>query len=511
LISLRPALVLLACVISVSNLAAQAPSLGLFQSQADIGSVAPAGGAVYDPAAKTYTLTAAGENMWAKTDAFHFLWKKASGDLAISADIRFPHPGGNPHRKAALLFRQSLDADAVYADAAVHGSGLTSLQFRETRGDYTRDAELNIDLPTRVRVEKRGDRFTLFLAQAGQPLRPSGMDITLHLEGEYYLGLGLCSHDKSTTETAVFSNVSIEPLGPPTTDNFTIHSTLQTISTEPQFRRSIVAYTADSYFEAPNWSRDGKDLIFDMDGRILRVPADSPTLQAPQTIDTGDTIHCNGSHGLSPDGTLLAITCETTASPGARIYLVPSAGGKPRMLTETPQSYFHSWSPDGKTIAFIRPGNGLNIVTIPITGGSETALTATTSINDDSDYSPDGKYVYFNSDRGKSEGSAEGAIQLWRMNAEGSNPVQITHDERNNWTPHPSPDGKWIVYISYPHSVTTHAVNKEIELRLLSLEDGTITTLNRLLGGSGTMNVPSWSPDSKHLAYVGYELIPAEK
>ena len=502
---------LLACFIAAATLAAQAPSIGIFESQADIGSVTPAGSAVYDPATKTYTLTASGENMWAKSDAFHFLWKKASGDMAISADIRFPHPGGNPHRKAALLFRQTMDADAIYADAAVHGSGLTALQFREKRGDYTRDAELNIALPTRIRVEKRGDRFTLFLAQGDEPLHPAGMDISLHLEGEFYVGLGLCSHDPATTETAVFSNVSIEPLGPPTADKFTLHSTLQTISIEPQFRRSIVAYTADSYFEAPNWSRDGKDLIFDMGGRLMRIPADSPTLETPQPIDTGDTIHCNGSHGLSPDGTLLAITCEMPGSPGARIYLVPSTGGKPRVLTETPQSYFHSWSPDGKTIAFIRPGSGLNIVTIPITGGSETALTSTTGINDDSDYSSDGKYVYFNSDRGKSNSSGEGTIQLWRMNADGSNPVQITHDERNNWTPHPSPDGKWIVYISYPHSVTTHAMNQEIELRLRSLTDGSTTTLVKLLGGSGTMNVPSWAPDSKHLAYVGYELIPAAK
>jgi Tol biopolymer transport system component len=197
---------------------------------------------------------------------------------------------------------------------------------------------------------------------------------------------------------------------------------------------------------------------------------------------------------------------------GARVYILPSGGGTPpHLLTANPSSYFHSWSPDGKTIAFTRPHpGGGDIYNIPAAGGDEAALTSTVGISDDPDYSPDGQYIYFNSDRAPASAQSASAqstsMQIWRMHADGSQPEQITTDERNNWTPHPSPDGKWIVYISYDKDTKGHPANKEISLYLFSVADKKITKLVDLLGGSGTMNVPSWSPDSKALAFVSYAL-----
>jgi Tol biopolymer transport system component len=174
------------------------------------------------------------------------------------------------------------------------------------------------------------------------------------------------------------------------------------------------------------------------------------------------------------------------------------------LVTENPWSYFHSWSPDGKTIAFTRPSHGSgNIYAISVEGNGETALTTGSGISDDPDYSPDGKYIYFNSDRG-------GSMQIWRMLADGSHPEQITSDEFQNWTPHPSPDGKSILILSYNKDVTGHPANKDIALRILNVADGKIRVLVNLIGGSGTDNVPDWAPDSAHLAFVSYQMLPAE-
>jgi len=484
-------------------------TLGVFEGHSDVGTVLHPGTVVYDAAQKTYTITGSGENMWLSKDAFQFLWKKTSGDVALSADIRFPHAGGNPHRKATLLLRQSLETDSVYADAALHGVGLTALQFRPTSGAPTAGIELNFDkitdAPTRFRIEKRGDHIAMFLSFHGEPLHPSGAATRLHLEGPFYLGLGVCSHDKNVSETAVFSDVRIEalpPILPPPMANAQLYSTLQTISLDRDARRAIVVYTAKGHFEAPNWTKDGKALIFDQEGHIMTVPAEGGT---PKSIDVGPANGCNGSHGLSPDGKLLAISCSTPGASGSRVYIVPTAGGDPRMLTQNGSSYFHSWAPDGKTIAFTRPHpGGGDIWSISVDGAAETRLTTSTGISDDPDYSPDGQYIYFNSDR------SGASMQIWRMRADGTQPEQITFDEQNNWTPHISPDGKWMVFLSYDKSVKGHPANKDISLRLMSMADKSVSNLVDLSGGSGTINVPSWAPDSQHLAYVSYQFVESD-
>ena len=174
------------------------------------------------------------------------------------------------------------------------------------------------------------------------------------------------------------------------------------------------------------------------------------------------------------------------------------------MVTANPNSYFHSWSPDGKTILFTRPAIGsLNILAIPAEGGDETALTTGAGTSDDPDYSPDGQYIYFNSDR-------TGGMQIFRMRPDGSHVEQVTQDERRNWTAHPSPDGKSVLILSYASDVTGHPANKDVALRILDVATGKVRDLVEVVGGAGTDNVPNWAPDGAHLAFVSYQMLPAE-
>jgi TolB protein len=477
-------------------------SLGIFESQSDVGSVVPPGTLAYDAASRVYTVASAGANLWGATDGFHFVWKKVSGDVALAADMNFPDTSGNPnpHRKTLLIFRQTLDADSVYVDAAQHGSGMTAVQFRSAPGDTTQDIELNIAAPHRIRLEKRGDTFTMFLSTGNEPLHPAGASIKIHLDEPFYVGIGVCSHNPAVTEKASFSNVELTPL-PPATENLVLHSTLAITGIDQENRRQTVITTGPFHMQAPNWSRDGKSLLFDRDGKIWTVPAEGGTLAQ---LNTGAATRCTGSHGFSPDGKWLAISCSMPDKPETRVYIIPASGGDPRLVTENPASYFHSWSPDGKTIAFTRPSHGSgNIYSISIDGGPETALTTGSGISDDPDYSPDGKYIYFNSDR-------SGSMQIWRMFADGSHPEPVTSDDFQNWTPHPSPDGKSVLILSYAKNVTGHPANKDIALRILNVADGRLRVIANLVGGSGTDNTPDWAPDSQHLAFVSYQMLPAE-
>jgi len=495
-----------ALLLQLRPLAAQpaSKSLGVFDGQSDVGSVTPPGTLSYDAASNVYTISAAGANLWSTTDAFHFVWKKMSGDISLAADINFPVTSGDPspHRKAVLIFRQNLDAGGVYADAAQHGSGMTALQYRRAKAATTQDIELNIASPKRLRIEKRGDIFTMYLSMNGEPLHQTGSSIRLDLDEPFYVGIGVCSHNKDVVEKATFANLEQKQLtAPAESSQLSLYSTLQTIGIEDNFRRAIVVRTVNGHMEAPNWTRDGHTLIFDQDGQIWRIPESGG---AAEKVDIGTATKCTGSHGLSPDGKLLAISCAMPESPETRVYVLPSGGGTPRMVTANPASYWHSWSPDGKTILFTRPSKGaINIYAIPVEGGEEKALTSGGGISDDPDYSPDGKYIYFNSDR-------SGSMQIWRMTPGGTMPEQMTSDDMNNWTPHPSPDGKSIAILSYEHGVSGHPANKDIALRILSPDDKSVRTLVNLVGGSGTINVPSWAPDGHHFAFVSYQMLPAE-
>lgn len=472
--------------------------LGIFEAHGDVGTVLHAGSVEYDAEKRTYTISGSGENMWLASDAFQFLWKKISGDVILTADIGFLTKTGNEHKKAVLMLRQSLDAGSVYADVALHASGLTSLQFRDEKGALTREIQSNISGPKRLRIAKRGEYIYMSLSTDSDAPKIAGGWLHIPLQGEFYIGLGVCSHDKDVIEKAVFSNVDLEQPAPAKPQPV-LYSTLETVDIGSADRR--VSYLGEGKFEAPNWTRDGKAFLFNRGGRIERLPVDG---REPVAIDTGFATRCNNDHGISPDATQLAISDNSQEDHESLVYIVPITGGTPRRITHKSPSYWHGWSPDGKTLAFVGQRNGdFDIYTIPVTGGEEARLTTAKGLDDGPEYSPDGKFIYFNSER-------TGHMQIWRMKPDGSDQEQVFSDDLNNWFPHISPDSQWMVFLTYEAEVTGHPENKNVQLRLMSLAEKKISVLARLFGGQGTINVSSWSPDGKRVAFVSYMLIPAE-
>ncbi len=478
---------------------ATAAPVGIFESHGDVGAVLHPGSVEYGAAKRSYTIAGSGENMWLGSDAFQFVWKKMSGDVTLAADVSFLGKGVNEHRKAVLMIRQSLDADSLYADVALHGSGLTSLQYRDEKGAATHEIQANISAPRRVRIEKRGAYFSLWVADEKGAFRLASGSTRIALKEPFYVGIGVCSHDKDVVEKAVFSNVELKTAAPASAAVSTLYSTLEIITVASTDRH--VVYVAPERFEAPNWMPDGKSLLFNRNGRIEKIPATGGT---PQVLDTGFAVRCNNDHGISPDGTQLAISDNSQEDHESLVYIVPIGGGTPRRITQKSPSYWHGWSPDGKTLAFVGERNDdFDIYAIPAAGGEEKQLTTAKGLDDGPEYSPDGKYIYFNSER-------TGHMQIWRMRADGSEQEQITFGEENDWFPHISPDGQQMVFLTYDASVKGHPENKDVMLRMMTLKDKKITVLAKLFGGQGTMNVPSWSPDGKQFAFVSYQLAPKE-
>jgi|TARA_Y100000310_G_scaffold312604_1_gene360061 Tol biopolymer transport system component len=278
----------------------------------------------------------------------------------------------------------------------------------------------------------------------------------------------------------------------------TVISRLETIDVHS--RERTVVYEEGAHFEAPNWSLDGQYFIINYKGKLYKLPMDHPVLEL---IHTDFADRCNNDHGISPDGDKLVLSHYDSVLKKSLIYTLPVNGGKPVLITPRGPSYWHGWSPDGKTLAYCaeRDGN-YDIYVIPAKGGDEVRLTDAAGLDDGPDYSPDGKYIYFNSVR-------SGRMKIWRMAPDGSNQKQISFDYYNDWFPHPSPDGEWLVFLSYIDEVDSgsHPPFKRVMLRMINITSGKTTVLTELFGGQGTINVPSWSPDSRKIAFVSYKLV----
>src|SRR5665213_513166 len=335
--------------------------LGIFEGHSDVGKSLHPGSANFDASTQTYTVTGSGADMWAAEDDFQFLWKKMSGDVALSADIRLVGTTGHQHRKAVLMLRQSLDSDAEEVDLALHADGLTALQYRDAKGENLRNIQSAVSAPRRVRIERRGDYVYAFVSDAGGKLIPAGASTKLAFGSPVYVGLGICSHDKNVTETAIFSNVKLEQLSP-SQGKPALYSAPEHIDVRSTSRQVI--YVAPVRFETPNWSGDGKSLLFDQGGMMRKFVLG--TAMEPTVVPTGSRTKILGDHGVSPDGTMIQIS-DSSGDGTSRIYVVPAEGGEPRLVTKNGPSYTHGWSPDGKTLAFEGMRDGaLQVYTIPV-------------------------------------------------------------------------------------------------------------------------------------------------
>ena len=478
-------------------------ALGLFKGQSTIGSAAASGSGHYDEATDTYTLFSAGANTWYHVDSFDYLWKKASGDMTFSADISFPPQSydhePNPHRKGLLMIRQSLDAGSSYAAVAVHGSGMTALQFRRARGANTEDIELNIEAPRTIRIEKRGDAIQLLLSMKGEPLHPVGAAVKLHFAEPFYVGLGALSHDTTSIDRVEFSRVSFDTMGTQGDAKPARVATLQTIQIDDQFRRAMVIRTTSAPMQLANWAPDGKSIYVHEAGRVINIPYLTPEAGgSPRVIDIGALKDCSGNFGISPDGEWLAMSCAESRGGARQIYVLPAQGGAPRKITAgAAPSYFHAWSPDTRTIAFTRGSAGhADIFVIPAAGGAEVRLT-TDTINDGPDFSPDGKFIYFDSSR-------SGTTQIWRMQAGGSGAEQLTDDENENSSPHVSPDGKNVAFLS--RSQDDGEPLSDAALKVIA-PDGFIRSVATFKGDRGSLSMYCWG-DASHIAFISYQMSP---
>lgn len=342
---------LLLLLVAAARLPAHEGTLGLFTEHTDIGAPKRAGTVAYDAAKGIYVVGGGGANMWFAKDSFHFVWKKVEGDIALAADISFQGTGGDPHRKAVLMIRQTLDHDAAHADVAFHGDGLTSLQFREAVGDITREVQTVITAPKRLRLEKVGDHVYMSLAGADGVLAPSGCSVRLPFKGPFYLGIGVCAHNDAAFETAVFSNVVI---GPPSKEVIAVRSSLEFVYAASGDRRSV--WHTKDLIEAPTWTTDGAALEFTVGGRRHRVvlatgARPEPVGESAGTASVGATIP-----RPSPDGRTLARL--TQVGEELLIQTSPVEGGAQRTLAKMEAGHgpLHppAWSPDGTKIAYVR-------------------------------------------------------------------------------------------------------------------------------------------------------------
>ncbi len=493
-------LLLYTVILTIVNYSCNSPtntSVGIFNHETDVGSPKLKGRSTFDAETGEYKLTGAGENMWFDSDEFHFLSRKVEGDFILRARVRFIGDGVNPHRKMGIMLRDSLSEESAHLSAVVHGDGLSSLQYREEAGVDTKEVKSTTVGPNIIQLERKGNTFIYSFALEGKPF--ASVEVAdLAIEEQANLGIFICSHEDDVLETAIFDNIRLVFPAPadfvPYSDYTGSHIEIMDIETG---KREII-HSSPLSLQAPNWTPDGEGLIYNSQGKLYSLNIEA---SAVNEINTGFALNNNNDHVLSFDGTLLGISDHTEHPYNeSLIYVLPVEGGTPEQVTTEAPSYLHGFSPDGGFMVYTAGRNNaehLDIYKISRLTGEEIRLTDAPGLDDGSEYSPDGKYIYFNSSR-------TGTMQIWRMKPDGKGQEQITFDEYNDWFPHVSPDGKWLVFISYNSDIRAddHPFYKHVYIRLMPAYGGEPNVIAYLYGGQGSMNVPSWSPDSRRIAFV---------
>jgi TolB protein len=484
----------LLCTVALS----QNQPVGIFDGHGDVGTNVKPGSATFIPATGQYVITGAGFNVWADHDEFQYVWKKMKGDFIVYTRAEFLGTWVNYHRKVGWMVRKSLDGNSAHVNAVEHGDGLTSLQFRRTAGAQTEEHKLKMIRANILQLERRGNQYIMRAAIYGEPFETdtiSGID----LGDEVYVGLFVGSHNSDVEETGVFSNVRITVPYNGVADQrtqMTLGSNLEIC--EIASGKRDITYTVPYSIQGPNWTKDGMSIIYnDFKGLLYKYDMQS---RVPVQINTGNVTNNNNDHVLSFDGSQLGLSSFVKELGGSIIYTSPVTGGTPKQVTPKGPSYLHGWSPDGKDLVFCGDRNGeFDVYKVPVSGGQEIRLTDAKGLDDGPEYTPDGNYIYFNSVR-------SGLMQIWRMKPDGSEQEQVTNDGFNNWFAHISPDGKWMVFLSFLKEEVEpgiHPPYKHVYLLLMPTDGkGSPKIIAYFYGGQGSINVPSWSPDSKRIAFV---------
>ncbi|GAA4465982.1 SMP-30/gluconolactonase/LRE family protein [Nibrella saemangeumensis] len=482
---------------TISPVVAQQQQLiGQFDGRADVGPVKRPGTATYNASTQEYTLT----SLSSGPDEVSMVWKKMTGDFILRTNVQGIGMGAGLHRRLGWMVRSGLEPGASQVSAAVQDNGVTAMQFRRTTGGQTEEKRSSVTGADVIQLARKGNTYTMSVARNGDTFVSE--EVTdLALGDEVYVGLFVGSAKKGTMDKGVFHNVRIVV---PARDNFVpyreyIGSNLE-IMDVASGRRKII-YQSPESLQAPNWTLDDKALIYNSKGLLYRFDLAS---LVPTVIKTGFVTNNNNDHVLSFDGKMLGLSHGSKEDGNKSIiYTVPVTGGVPKKITPIGHSYLHGWSPDGQWLTFTGERNGeFDIYKVSSAGGPEVRLTTAKALDDGPEYSPDGQYIYFNSTR-------TGNMQIWRMKADGSEQEQVTTDAFNNWFPHISPDGKQLVILSFQKDINPndHPFYKYVYLRLMPIVNGKpdvskLKVIAYVYGGQGTINTPSWSPDSKRIAFI---------
>jgi len=431
-------------------------------------------------------------NTWFNHEKLRFVQKKIVGDFILYART---NKNINKDNKIGWTVRTSLEDNSPQINAIVKNNGIPFLQYKEKEtleGSFKeiRSEIINVDV---IQLERKDNTYTMRVAKFGEPFVTEEVTI-LNLGEEVYVGLFMNENNKSEKE--FYNDVRITiPAG----ENFVqyreyLGSNIELLEIATGKREII--YTSPKSLQAPNWTINGKSLIYNSEGLMYNF--DLAKLK-PTVINTGDIKSNNNDHVPSFDGKMLGLSSSVRELGGSIVWTVPITGGNPKQITPQGPSYLHGWSPDGKYLLFTGSRNKeFDIYRIPSDGGPEVRLTTAEGLDDGSEYTPDGKYIYFNSNR-------TGTMQIWRMKADGTQQEAVTNGEFHDWFPHVSPDGKWVVFLSFLKEEVEsgdHPFYKHVYLRIIPITGGTPKVIAYVYGGQGTINTPSWSPDSKKIAFI---------
>src|SRR5690606_31361643 len=263
--------------------------------------------------------------------------------------------------------------------------------------------------------------FIIRAAHPGEPLEEIGIKELKSMPEKVVAGITTASKEEEKGAAAKVWNIRIDQPIPEDYNPYDqgwIGCRMETMNVFDGNRKII--YETNSRFEAPNWMPNGEKLLFNMDGLLYTIPVTGGGIQQ---LDTGFADKINNDHCISFNGELLGISHDD--GNGSNVFYLPLTGGEPKAVTKQAPSYLHGWAPDNREVVYVatREGNDTyDIYRKGINGGKEVQLTNTGKLEhvDGCEYSPDGKYIYYN---GSKKG---GTMQLWRMKPDGSQKEQLT-------------------------------------------------------------------------------------